>query len=103
MGKIAVKSKTTKTGAGAQRYLSVIDIQQKFIGEAFGLGWRLVVAFIVPVAIGIWVDKEKSTKPAYTLVGVFIALVVSVLIIQRTVKGVNADLNQQLRKGNKRG
>lgn len=101
MGKTAAKKKTTNSENSAQNYMAALDIQQKFIGEAFGLGWRLVVTFIIPVIIGVALDRHYGSKPSYTLVGIFIAIAASVVIIQRTVKDVNSDLAPTVKKGKK--
>jgi F0F1-type ATP synthase assembly protein I len=88
MGKAAAGKKTTNTESNAQNYMAALDIQQRFIGEAFGLGWRLIITFLVPVLFGAWLDSRFDTKPSYTLVGIFIAIAASITIIRRTVKDI---------------
>ncbi|CAN5391412.1 hypothetical protein BH10PAT3_BH10PAT3_2140 [soil metagenome] len=91
MGKTAARNKTTTSETSAQQYMAALDIQQRFIGEALGLGWRLVITFLVPVIAGAALDKRFGSKPSYTLVGIFISIAASVVIIRRTVKDVNQD------------
>lgn len=88
MGKAAASKKTTNTENSAQNYMAALDIQQRFIGEAFGLGWRLIITFLLPVVIGAWLDGRYDTKPSYTLVGIFLAIAASIVIIRRTVKDI---------------
>lgn len=102
MGKPAATKKTTNTEIDAQNYLAALEIKQRFIGDAFSLGWRLVVTFIVPVMIGVLLDRHFKTKPSYTLVGMFLAVAASIVIIKQTVKEVNQDTAAMTRKTTKK-
>jgi len=92
MGKTAATKKTTHAEASAQDYMAGLEIKQRFIGEAFNLGWRLIATFLVPVLVGAYLDRRFNSKPSYTLVGIFLAIAASVVVIQKTVKEVNEDL-----------
>ncbi len=101
MGNTAAKKKTTSTEISAQDFMSTIDIKQRFIGDALSLGWRLAVTFIVPVLIGVLLDRHFKTKPTYTLIGMIIAVLSSIVIIRQTVKEVNDDLAVPAKKRKK--
>lgn len=101
MGKTAAGKKTTHAEASAQQYLEGLEIKQRFIGEAFNLGWRLIATFLVPVLIGVYLDRRFDSKPSYTLVGMFLAIAASVVVIQKTVKEVNSDLTAPTKKRSK--
>lgn len=101
MGKTAAKKKTTITKSDPQQYLTVFDVKQRFIGEALGLGWRLIIVFLLPVVMGVWADHRLGSKPSYTLVGIFIAIAASVVVIKQTVKEVNEDTEAMTKKGKK--
>jgi predicted F0F1-ATPase subunit len=100
MGKAAAKKKLTTTGNldDAERYFAAFQAKQRFIGAAMNLGWRLAVTFLIPVALGAWLDKRYDSSPSYTLTGMFIAIAASAMVITRTVKEVNEETESTTRR-----
>ena len=101
MVKTAAKVKTTYSEKSAKQYMGSLDIKQLFLSEAFNLGWRLVATFLVPVVLGVVLDKHYDSKPLYSLIGVGLAIVASIVTIQRTVKDVNKDIKSASNKESK--
>ena len=87
MGKAAATKKTTTVEDSAQQYMAAFEAKQRFIGAALGLGWRLAITFIIPVVIGASLDRHFHSKPSYTLVGIFIAIFASVVVVQQAMSG----------------
>jgi F0F1-type ATP synthase assembly protein I len=93
MGKAAKRSrKTTAVETDpTQDYLAVIEAKQRFISTVMNMGWRLAVTFLVPVIFGAWLDRRFDSSPSYTLTGMIIAVIGSVMVVSNTVKEVNEE------------
>lgn len=105
MGKAATPKKARKSKVETdptQDYLEVLEAKQRFVGSALNMGWQLAVAFIIPVAIGAWLDNRFDTSPSYTITGIFLAIIGSVMIISKAVKEANADTAALSKKSRKR-
>ena len=99
MGKAAASKKTTTSAAnGASQYLAEFEAKQLFIGATLNLGWRLALTFLIPVALGAWLDRRYDTAPSYTITGLFLAIAGSIVVIKQTVKDVNALTNKPKRR-----
>jgi predicted F0F1-ATPase subunit len=77
----------------AQRYALMMDARNRFIGVTFGMGWRMAITFMVPVALGIWLDDLTDSTPSYTITAVFLGVAASAAVVWNTVKSVNAEGN----------
>lgn len=93
MGKAAASKRTTSAASDpAEQYLAALEVKQRFIGSVLNMGWRLAVTFLVPVAVGAWLDSRYATSPSYTITGLFVAIFGSVLVVKDTVKSVNEEM-----------
>jgi len=43
-----------------------------------GMGWYVVIAIILGISGGLWVDGEFGTKPLFTIIGLMIGIVAAV-------------------------
>lgn len=104
MGSNAARPKRTtiKDSDPAVDYLASLEIKQKFVGTVLTMGWRLALTFLIPVILGAWLDRRFDTSPSYTLTGLFIAIIGSVMVVTSTVKEVNAETAELDKKPKKR-
>lgn len=92
MSRVKLPGKKPPRGTDeVQQYLSSLSARQQFMASAGNLGWRLAVAVLVPIIIGVKLDDHYKTSPSYTLVGFMIAVTVSSITVWNTVKQVNQD------------
>jgi ATP synthase protein I len=55
------------------------------IALIFQLGATIVVATLLPLFIGIWLDNRLNTAPWITLVGLVLGIVLAVMSVYRTI------------------
>ncbi len=83
------RSFTSKTEDPALAYLPEFNAQSQLMGSMISVGWRLALTILVPVFIGIWLDKKFDTKPSFTLTAFFIAIAISAVVIYQMYKEIN--------------
>lgn len=86
MGKAATRKKrtTSKTGDPVVDQLAVIDARNMFVSNLFGMGWRLAIMILLPIFIGVQIDKKFDTKPSFALAAFFLAIAGASYLIYRT-------------------
>ncbi len=95
MGKKAARKSTTSGEHDpAMDYLEAFDARSQLISASIGLGWQLALMVLVPIFIGVQVDRYFDTSPSFTLTALFLAVAGSIVIITRAFK----DINQQQAK-----
>ncbi len=61
---------------------------------AVSLAWELGYLIALPIVIlglgGAWLDKKIGTTPAFILIGILLALIVSGVGVYRKVKSINS-------------
>lgn len=57
-----------------------------FVISILDLSWRLMVVFLLPTFLGVFLDNRYDTDPKMTLVGMGIGVVGSGLIVRGIVK-----------------
>ena len=94
MSKAAAKSKRTTTTAeiDLEQYEAAVIAKQQFLTIAFNMGWQLAVAVLLPLLLGIWLDKKFDSSPSYTLATFFIAVFFGSMVVWRTVQDLNKDM-----------
>jgi F0F1-type ATP synthase assembly protein I len=95
MGKAAKRARKTTSAVNdpTQDYMAVIQAKQQFVGTAINMGWRLALMVLIPIFIGLWLDKRFDTAPSITLAAFFIALFGAGVMIYRTYKELMADVD----------
>ncbi len=95
MGKAAATSKTTTSAQGDLEQL--IDSSAKSMARTqvfaslLGMGWRLAVAVLVPLLLGVRLDNRLNSEPAYTLSGFMLAIGLSSYMIYREYQHIQSD------------
>jgi F0F1-type ATP synthase assembly protein I len=56
-------------------------------GLAINLGWTMLFSLLIPLLVGVWLDKRFATVPLFTLIGaVFGILAATVGVARMTVR-----------------
>lgn len=85
MGKAAAKKRTTLSSDDpALDYLPSFDARQMLLGNIVGMGWRLALTVLIPIFLGVQLDRRFDTAPSLTLAAFFIAIFASGLLIAKT-------------------
>lgn len=66
-----------------------IAMRSAFRGAAIGMSWQLAIIVLLPILGGYKLDATYGSTPLWTLVGLCLALVGSVLVIRRALSSVN--------------
>lgn len=61
-----------------------------------GIGWYIVIALVAGVALGVWADRLVNTNVLFTLIGLFMGLVVATFGAYRMLMSI-------MRNGKKKG
>ncbi|MFZ1324167.1 MAG: AtpZ/AtpI family protein [Candidatus Saccharimonadales bacterium] len=90
MGKAAARKKTTTSADDpALDYLPVFDARQMLLGNLISMGWRLLLTVLIPIFIGVQLDRKFDTSPSLTLAAFFIAIFASGTLIYKTYNELN--------------
>lgn len=104
MGKAASRTRTTsKTGDPVVDQLAVIDARNMLFGNLIGMGWRLAAMVLVPLFLGVQLDKRFDTSPNFTMGAFFLAIAGASYLIWKTYASMQreqllADMKQSKRK-----
>lgn len=60
-----------------------------FVSMALTMTWQLALVVLVPVLIGVRLDKSFGTSPLYLLIGLAVALLGSVAVMWRTMQSAS--------------
>lgn len=87
MNKAAAKQTTTKRGE-----TPTPSVDGKFIALQFlDTGWRVTIPIVLFSYIGIQMDKRIRTSPLYTLIGLFLSLLLATWLVYRQIKSAYPD------------
>lgn len=89
MKKAAGRKTTTPAQSDIEQYAEVFSARQQFIGAALNLSWRLALTVLIPLLIGIQLDKKFTDDHSFTLAGFMLAIVFGCMAVWATVKEVN--------------
>ncbi len=67
-------------------------LRAQFTSAAIGMSWQLMIIVLVPIIGGYKLDEHLATLPVWTLVGLVVALIGSIVVIRRAVT-VFGDVN----------
>jgi F0F1-type ATP synthase assembly protein I len=59
--------------------------QWRGLGLAMELSWTFLFSLLVPLLLGIWLDKKLNTTPLFILIGVFVGILAATLGMARLV------------------
>ena len=78
-----------RSDGSAARLAQISDAKQQFVDAAINMGWQLAITILVPVFIGVQLDKHFNSSPSYTLAALFLAVFMSCTVVWKTIKGVS--------------
>lgn len=83
--------------------LAALNARNLFFGGLVSMGWRLAVMVLLPLFIGVQIDKRFDTSPNFTLGAFFIAIAGASYLIWKTYARLQreqllADLKKSKRK-----
>ena len=58
------------------------------VGVAMQLGFSIAMPLVLFIGLGIWVDKKFGTLPLFTISGVVLSMVTSIIEIRQVIKSV---------------
>lgn len=56
--------------------------------QLIGVGWYIVVCLFLGMFGGLWIDRQLSTEPVFTLLGVLIGTILAFYGIYKIVKDI---------------
>jgi F0F1-type ATP synthase assembly protein I len=60
-------------------------LRSRFASAAIGMGWQLAVVVLLPIVGGYKVDQHNNSVPVWTLIGLALAMVGSIIVIRRAL------------------
>ncbi|GEM_PF-1628478 len=60
-------------------------LRSRFASAAIGMGWQLAVVVLLPIVGGYKVDQHNNSLPLWTLIGLVLAMVGSIIVIRRAL------------------
>lgn len=92
MGKAAARKRTTiKNSDPAVDALAMYSARNMMVTNMMSMGWRLAVMVLLPIFIGVQLDKRFDSAPSLTLAAFFIAIFGAGLLIYRTFNELTAE------------
>jgi F0F1-type ATP synthase assembly protein I len=55
------------------------------LSEGIQLSWVLLFSLLVPLLVGIWLDKKLNTAPLFILIGMFLGILSATVGVARMV------------------
>lgn len=89
MGKMKTTAAQTTTPTNNSGEGNSSSARANFIVLALNMTWQLLIVVLVPVIGGVKLDKTLDSGALWTLVGLAVALIASVLVIARTARLAN--------------
>lgn len=57
--------------------------KREALSLALNLGWTMFFSLLIPLLIGIWLDRKLSTMPLFTLVGAMLGVLAATVGVAR--------------------
>lgn len=89
----APSANTPKRLVKKPNYNDTAKTKQLFLMSALSMSWQMVIAVLIPVLGGYYLDQYFKTSPWLTLVGFVLAVVLVVLIVRRTINNLPGGFN----------
>lgn len=83
------------------KQVSASVAKRQFVSVVFDMGWRLAVAVIVPLVLGVKADEHFNSSPLYTLLGMLLAAALGSVTVWNSVKSVNSSTSEGTKKKGK--
>lgn len=79
--------------------MAILSARQDFVDAALSMGWQLALTILIPVFIGVQIDKKFDSSPSYTLTALFLAIGMGGYVVAQTIKKVS--VQQESKRGKK--
>lgn len=89
MTKTTAPSKTPSPNGGSAQHPKDNSYQaarRAFFGAALNMSWQLAIVVLVPIIGGYELDKTFDTSPIFTLVGFFMSMAGTGLVVWRQLQ-----------------
>ena len=60
--------------------------RQQFLVSSLTMSVELLIGFLGPILLGVYLDNSNKTKPVFTILGFVVAVVLAGLIVYKNVK-----------------
>lgn len=61
------------------------------LGPIFQMGWTLALTILLPLALGLWLDRRLSTTPLFVMIGALVGIIASsVAAVRMTTTNIEA-------------
>ncbi|MDQ3065369.1 MAG: AtpZ/AtpI family protein [bacterium] len=92
MGKVLLRDKRNKIAKvdPTMDYFSYFNARSQLLASTLSMGWRLALTVLIPIFIGVQLDKKFDTEPSLTLATFFIAIFGAGMIIAKTYNEMTA-------------
>jgi len=94
MGNTKAASKTTSVEQDAQSLISVFEARKLFLTSTIDMSWKLALSIILPLGLGIKLDKTYDTEPLFIFVGLVIGVIAGGLVVWKSVQNVENTVNK---------
>lgn len=72
--------------------LPTFDAKTMLVSNMISMGWRLAIMVLLPIFIGVQIDKKLDSSPSVTLAAFFIAIFGAGMLIYKTFTDMNANV-----------
>lgn len=98
MGKAAAKPKTTTSAQGELEQLIDTSAQSvaryRLAGQLVSMGWQLLIVVLIPILLGVWLDRRFGSTPSCSLTGFMLAIVLASYLIYREYRTIQNDTEE---------
>ncbi len=74
-------------------------VDNRSLGILLQLGWTAALAVLIPLVLGLWLDRRLSASPLFILVGASLGIVLATIgvvrVTLRSIKGLAEPLPKQ--------
>ncbi len=67
----------------------------RWLSWAMKMGWLVVFTILIPLGVGLWLDKKLGTAPLFILVGMLAGIVTSTVIVYRMTMTGFAEIDEK--------
>jgi F0F1-type ATP synthase assembly protein I len=57
--------------------------KREALSLALNLSWTMLFSLLIPLLVGIWIDKRLSTMPLFTLIGALLGILAATVGVAR--------------------
>jgi F0F1-type ATP synthase assembly protein I len=92
-GGIVVEAMVKSAGKTTTSVETIKKAKRLFFAGLIDISWRLSVAIILPIVGGYWLDNKTDSGNLFTLIGLLFGTILAGLVIYRTYKTLNKEIN----------